>query len=209
VEKNHFTVCVQFVYICFDCLVLVFDARLKQWFFGTIQKEVYMDLYFIFCIMGRSANKKPRLLFQEPVNKIEKAFEFDSHVKIDEILSITDLHTSNMLRKKSMAYMAYFLTKSSCSVIASDGELQFLRRDGVEDSILFKNAVASMFVLSDAMTVSVHASKFKMAEVEANALESCVALCRGVADKDYSIATNSACDSITSAMSEFQQMRKL
>ena len=133
--------------------------------------------------MGRPANKKPRLLFREPVTTNETAFEFDSHVKIEEILSITDLHTSDVRRKKSMAYMAYFLTRSSCSVIASEGELHFLRRDGVEDSILFKNAVASMLVLSDAMTVGVHASKFKMAEVEANALESCVALCRGAADK--------------------------
>ena len=107
-----------------------------------------------------------------------------------------------------MAYMAYFLTKSSCSVIASESELHFLRRDDVEDSILFKNAVASMFVLSDAMTVGVHASKFKMAEVEANALESCVALCRGVADKDYSMPIHSAYDSKTSTISQFQLERK-
>jgi len=172
-----------------------------------------MDLFFDFFIMGRAANKKPRLLFREPVNTNNTVFEFDSHVKIDEILSITDLHTSDIRRKKSMAYMAYFLTKSSCSVIASESELHFLRRNGVEDSILFKNAVASMLVLSDAMTVGVHASKFKMAEVEANALESCVALCRGVADKDYSTPTRASYDSITSTqnvlISEFQQMHKL
>jgi len=70
-----------------------------------------------------------------------------------------------------------------------------------------------MFVLSDAMTVGVHASKFKMAEVEANALESCVALCRGVADKDYSTPARVAYDPRTSTQnvlkSEFQQMHKL
>jgi len=180
---------------------------------GAIHKVVYMDLRFNSCIMGRPVNKKPRLLFREPISTNETAFEFDLQVKIDEILSITDLHTSDVRRKKSMAYMAYFLTKSSCSVIASEGELHFLRSDSVEDSILFKNAVASMFVLSDAMTVGVHASKFKMAEVEATALESCVALCRGIGEKDYSIPERAVYDSKASTqnilISQFQQMHKL
>jgi len=190
-------------------LVLVFYTSWQQWFFGENNKVVYMEPRFEFGIMGRPVNKKPRLLFRDPVNTNEIAFEFDSQIKIDEILSITDLHTSDVRRKKSMAYMAYFLTRSSCSVIASESELHFLRRDDVEDSILFKNAVASMFVLSDAMTVGVHASKFKMAEVEANALESCVALCRGVADKDYSMPTHAEYDSKTSTISEFQKNHKL
>jgi hypothetical protein len=82
-----------------------------------------------------------------------------------------------------------------------------LKQDGVEDSVLFKNAVASMFVLSDAMTVSVHASKFKIAEVEANALESCVALCRGVSAKDYSVHDNSA-STQAKLISDYQKMYK-
>jgi hypothetical protein len=158
-------------------------------------------------IMGRSANKKPRLLFREPITQKQTAFEFDSHVKVDEILSITDLHTNDMQRKKSLAYMAYFLTRSSCSMIASESELQLLKRDSIEDSVLFKNAVASMFVLSDAMTVSVHASKFKIAEVEANALESCIALCRGVQSRDYS--TPKPCVTTQSKLiSEYREMYK-
>jgi len=96
-------------------------------------------------------------------------------------MAITDIHTNNVRRKKSLAYMAYFLTKSSCIMIADDGHIRDIDKIEKANPILFNNAVSNMYLLSDAMTVSIHATKFKMAEVEANALESIILLCHHAA----------------------------
>jgi len=131
--------------------------------------------------MGYSGNKKPKLLFG-PISVADNtSFEFDSEIKMETIMAITDIHTNNIRRKKSLAYMAYFLTKSSCILIADDGHTRDIDKIENANPILFTNAVSNMYVLSDAMTVSIHATKFKMAEVEASTLESIMLLCHSAA----------------------------
>ena len=132
----------------------------------------------IFFIMGYTGNKKPKLLFGSVSIADNTSFEFDNEINIEKIMAITDIHTNNVRRKKSLAYMAYFLTKSSCIMIADDGNIRDIDKIEKANPILFNNAVSNMYLLSDSMTVSIHASKFKMAEVEANALESIMLLCQ-------------------------------
>ena len=131
--------------------------------------------------MGYTGNKKPKLLFGPVSIADNTSFEFDTKINIESIMSITDIHTNNIRRKKSLAYMAYFLTKSSCIMIADDGHIRDIDKIETANPILFTNAVSNMYILSDAMTVSIHATKFKMAEVEASALESIMLLCHSAA----------------------------
>ena len=131
--------------------------------------------------MGYTGNKKPKLLFGSVSIADNTSFEFDNEINIENIMAITDIHTNNVRRKKSLAYMAYFLTKSSCIMIADDGNIRDIDKIEKANPILFNNAVSNMYLLSDSMTVSIHATKFKMAEVEANALESIMLLCQHAA----------------------------
>jgi len=128
--------------------------------------------------------KRSRLLFDEPVAvRPESVFEFDKLIMVDNIMSITDIRTSDQNRKKCLAYAAFFMTKASCGMLANSDESEFEYSQEIRNNIRFENALASMYILADAMTAPVHNTKYKMIEVEGNALESCMIVCQEHAHK--------------------------
>jgi len=121
--------------------------------------------------------KRPHLLFDEPViTRSESVFEFEL-ILVDNIMSITDIRTNDQNRKKCLAYAAFFMTKASCGMLADSEECEFEYSQEIRNNIRFENALASMYIFADAMTAPIHNTKYKMIEVEGNALESCMIVC--------------------------------
>jgi len=128
--------------------------------------------------------KRPCLWFDEPVTvRSESVFEFDDLIMVDNIMSITDIRTSDQNRKKCLAYAAFVMTKASCGMLADVEEHEFEYSQEIRKNIRFENALASVYILADAMTAPIHNTKYKMIEVEGNALESCMIVCHEHANR--------------------------
>jgi len=124
------------------------------------------------------AKKRSRLLFQEmPATSSARRYEFDARIRVAKISSITDIRTTNANRKKGLAYAAYFMAKASCEILAATTKDDFVYTDSIRETLRFENAIASMYILADAITAPVHNTKFKLLEVEGSALESCLLVC--------------------------------
>ena len=129
--------------------------------------------------MSMAAGKKrSRLLFEEmPEGSSGRRYEFDAEIQVDRIISITDIRTANANRKKGLAYAAFFMCKAACEKLAASTQHDFEYTDSMRETLCVENAIASMYMLADAITAPVHNTKFKLLEVEGCALESCLLVC--------------------------------
>ena len=128
-----------------------------------------------------AAKKRSRLLFEEmPAMSSTRRYEFDEEIQLDKIISITDIRTTNANRKRGLAYAAFFMCKAACEKLAASTEHDFVYTDSMRQTLCVENAIASMYILADAITAPVHNTKFKLLEVEGSALESCLFVCNEV-----------------------------
>ena len=114
---------------------------------------------------------------------------FDDLIHLEAISGITySGQRTDTFRHDCLVRMAYFMTLSACTQLFSciDKTIVFEFDDTLKNTVHYRTAVSSMFLLAELLTVPNYSTQFKLRNVEKAALAACACLCQ---HKQHMIAT--------------------
>jgi len=106
---------------------------------------------------------------------------FDGDIRLEAISAITYAgQRTDDSRHDCLIRMAYFMTLSACSQLFSclDKTTVFKFDDAMKDTVHYKTAVSSMYLLAELLTIPNYSTQFKLKNVENAALAACSCLCQ-------------------------------
>jgi len=106
---------------------------------------------------------------------------FDDLIHLEAIWGITySGQRTDTFRRDCLIRMAYFMTLSACTQLFSciDKTIVFEFDDALKNTVYYRTAVSSMFLLAEVLTVSNYSTQFKLRNVENAALAACACLCQ-------------------------------
>jgi len=106
---------------------------------------------------------------------------FDDLIHLEAISGITySGQRTDTFRHDCLVRMAYFMALSACTQLFSciDKTIVFEFDDTLKNTVHYRTAVSSMFLLAELLTVPNYSTQFKLRNVEKAALAACACLCQ-------------------------------